>query len=163
MTVRKPVKPTESVEIKADVQDDQAVKPSSWSIERIEKDPFKEILLQKTIMTGYFIILFIHLSWLGKNNWNISLKRQTAKMKPRRWKNDWCGAGQQSPRSTIQCRRGRYGIRFIFIKSNVWSEKSIELRIDGKRNQQVSSALEADPYIAFDVKGTNLYFKMVCL
>lgn len=31
--------------------------------------------------------------------------------------------------------------------------------IDGKRNQQVFSALEADPYIAFDVKGTNLYFK----
>ena len=31
--------------------------------------------------------------------------------------------------------------------------------IDGKRSRQAFSALEADPYIAFDVKGTNLYFR----
>ena len=31
--------------------------------------------------------------------------------------------------------------------------------IDGKPIRQVFPALEADPYLAFDVKGTNLYFK----
>ncbi len=45
------------------------------------------------------------------------------------------------------------------LKATSDQKKSIELLIDGKRNQQVFSALEADPYIAFDVKGTNLYFK----
>lgn len=47
MTVRKPVKPTESVEIKADVQDDQAVKTVKLRYRTNRKDPFKEILLQK--------------------------------------------------------------------------------------------------------------------
>lgn len=47
MTVRKPVKPTESIEIKADVQDDQVVKTVKLRYRTNRKDDFKEILLQK--------------------------------------------------------------------------------------------------------------------
>ncbi|MFB8735869.1 hypothetical protein ACEQPO_25960 [Bacillus sp. SL00103] len=49
MTVRKPVKPTESIEIKADVQDDQVVKTVKLRYRTNRKDDFKkEILLQRS-------------------------------------------------------------------------------------------------------------------
>lgn len=81
MTDNQPIKPTEGIELKADVQDDQSVKTVKLRYRTNRHEDFKEVPLKRIIMIGCFTILFIHLSSSVKNDWNIRLKRQTAKIK----------------------------------------------------------------------------------
>ncbi|ABV63795.1 metallophosphoesterase [Bacillus pumilus] len=160
MTVRKPVKPTESIEIKADVQDDQVVKTVKLRYRTNRKDDFKEILLQKDHNDRLFHHIFYSPELIGKEQLEYQLEASDGENT----------AMTMKKMIDVEQVSKSHGLRFnveegdtvsgLFpLKATSDQKKSIELLIDGKRKQQVFSALEADPYIAFDVKGTNLYFK----
>ncbi|WP_353856673.1 metallophosphoesterase [Bacillus sp. Bos-x628] len=160
MTNRKPIKPTEGIEIKADVQDNQLVKTVKLRYRTNRKDHFKEVLLQKDHNDRLFHHIIYSPELIGKDQLEYLLEasdgeNQTVTMKKL---------------IDVEQISKAHGLRFnveqgdtvsgVFaLKATSDLKKPIQFTIDGKKNRHTFSALEADPYIAFDVKGTNLYFK----
>lgn len=160
MTKRKPIKPTEGIEIKADVQDNQVVKTVKLRYRTNRKGHFKEIFLQKDHNDRLFHHIIYSPELIGKEQLDYQFEASDGENRA------------MTMKKTIDVEQvsKAHGLRFnieqgdtvsgIFaLKATADQKKAIQLTIDGKRDRQTLSALEADPYIAFEVKGTNLYFK----
>ncbi|MFS0655198.1 metallophosphoesterase [Bacillus sp. 179-C3.3 HS] len=160
MTNRKPIKPTEGIEIKADVQDDQLVKTVKLRYRTSRKNNFKEVFLQRDHNDRLFHHIVYSPELIGKEQIEYQLEASDGENQTKTMKK----------LIDVEQMSKSHGLRFnveqgdtisgVFaLKATTDQNKPIQLTINGKRQEHTFSALEADPYIAFDVKGTNVYFK----
>ncbi|MDM5299564.1 metallophosphoesterase [Bacillus pumilus] len=160
MTDRKPIKPTEGIEIKAEVQDDQIVKTVKLRYRTNHKNQFKEVLLQKDHNDRLFHHIVYSPELIGQEQLEYQLEASDGENQTMTMKKS----------IDVEQISKAHGLRFnveqgetvsgaFTLKATSDLKKPIQLKVDGKKQQHTFSALEAGPYIAFDVKGTNLYFK----
>ncbi|KXZ17306.1 hypothetical protein AXI59_17890 [Bacillus nakamurai] len=160
LTNRKPVRPTESIELKADIRDKSLVKTAAFYYRTNEKKPFKRILAEKDRndnlyhhiiyspeLIGQDQLEYYIAAGDGENEAKTPVKmidiEQTSKSHGLRMNID--------PNDTIS------GTQLLKATSDISADK-IKLWIDGKL-QQTRPALEKEVYFAFDTRKTNLYFQ----
>ncbi|MED4560490.1 metallophosphoesterase [Bacillus altitudinis] len=160
MTDNQPIKPTEGIEMRADVQDDQSVKTVKLRYRTNRHEDFKEVLLQKDHNDRLFHYIIYSPELIGKDRLEYQIEASDGENQAMTMKKT-IDVEQVSKAHGLRLNveEGDTVSGVFHLKATADQKKSIKLMIDGKPIRQVFPALEADPYLAFDVKGTNLYFK----
>ncbi|MGE6630176.1 metallophosphoesterase [Bacillus sp. NPDC077027] len=160
MTNRKPIKPTEGIELKADVQDNGQVKTVKLRYRTNRKGSFKEVSLQKDDNDRLFHYIVYSPELIGKEQLEYQIEASDGQNTTR----------TQTKLIDIEQTSKSHGLRLnleqndtvsglFHLKATADDMRTIHFYIDGRKEHAPLTALEADPYVAFDVKGTDLYFK----
>ncbi|MEC1732040.1 metallophosphoesterase [Bacillus mojavensis] len=160
LTDRKPVRPAESIELRADIRDRSLVKTAAFYYRTDENKPFKRIFAEKDRNDHLYHYIVYSPELIGKDQLEyyivagdgINEAKTPVKMIDIKQTSKSHGL-----RMNIENRETLSGTQFLKATTDGRTD-SIKLWIDGKK-QLTEPAMEKEVYFAFDTRKTNLYFK----
>ncbi|MDY7432297.1 metallophosphoesterase [Bacillus sp. V26] len=160
LTDRKPVRPAESIELRADIRDRSLVKTAAFYYRTDENKPFKRIFAEKDRNDHLYHYIVYSPELIGKDQLEyyvvagdgINEAKTPVKMIDIKQTSKSHGL-----RMNIENRDTLSGTQFLKATTDGGTD-SIKLWIDGKK-QLTEPAMEKEVYFAFDTRKTNLYFK----
>ncbi|MBD1381433.1 metallophosphoesterase [Bacillus sp. IB182487] len=155
------IKPTENLEVKADIQDNFLVKTVRFYYRTEDNKPFNQIYLHENYDDKMYHHIIYSPELIGKEQVEYYFEASDGKNRT------------QSEKKTVQIEQKELmqGLRLNVEKDEVLnrtktikvssseSSEQMQLSIDGEKKLNTFPALESEAYFAFDVRKTNLYFK----
>ncbi|MEH7872959.1 metallophosphoesterase [Bacillus velezensis] len=160
LTDRKPVRPAESIELKADIKDKNLVKTAAFYYRTNEKKPFKRILAEKDRNDSLYHHILYSPELLGQDQLEYYIAASDGENEaktPVKMIDIEQTSKSHGLRMNVEPEDTISGTYLLKATSDVSADK-IKLWIDGKR-QETRPALEKEVYFAFDARKTNLYFQ----
>ncbi len=160
LTDRKPVRPAESIELKADIKDKNLVKTAAFYYRTNEKKPFKRILAEKDRNDSLYHHILYSPELLGQDQLEYYIATSDGENEaktPVKMIDIEQTSKSHGLRMNVEPEDTISGTYLLKATSDVSADK-IKLWIDGKR-QETRPALEKEVYFAFDARKTNLYFQ----
>ncbi len=160
LTDRKPVRPAESIELRADIHDRSLVKTAAFYYRTDETKPFKRILAEKDRNDNLYHYIVYSPELIGKDQleYYVAAGDGTNEAKtPVKMVDIKQTSKSHGLRVNLENRDTLSGVQYLKATSDERTDR-IKLWIDGKE-QKTEPSMEKEAYFAFDTRKTNLYFK----